>query len=53
MEYTYITECRETFKSLALAYVQAQDLTGLTPEEVLDLYSEALTRIYNHFEENG
>lgn len=52
MKYDYITETGETFKALALVYVQAQNLSGQTPEEILDMYDEALTRIHNHYEEN-
>ena len=53
MKYDYITDHQDVFKTLALAYVQAQDLSGRTPEEILDMYGETLTRIYTHFEENN
>lgn len=40
----------EDLKPVALAYVQGQDLTKLTPEEVLDLYDATLTKMWNHYE---
>ena len=36
------------FEALALLYVQSQDLSGKTPEELLDLYEDAVTRIREH-----
>lgn len=38
----------EEFKSLALIYVKAQNLTGRTPGQILDLYNSALEQIYIH-----
>ena len=32
-------------EALALIYVQAQDLTDVTPEELLSMYNDAYTRI--------
>lgn len=52
MKYDYITDPKVEFKALALAYVQGQDLSGKTPEEVLDMYDDALSRIYTRFEES-
>lgn len=48
MSYPNITDPINEFKSLALLYVQSRDLTGLTPEEILDMYSNALDRIIEH-----
>ena len=53
MEYTYIFDPKNEFKALALAYIQGQDLSECTPEEVLDAYSDALNRIWAHYEENN
>lgn len=39
------------FDTLTLLYLQNQDLTGLTPEQVLDKYDEAYDRIRNHYQE--
>lgn len=46
----------ETFRSfpeteseaLALLYVQSQDLTGVTPEGLLDMYQDAYQKIKAH-----
>lgn len=46
----------ETFRSfpeteseaLALLYVQSQDLTGITPEGLLDMYQDAYQKIKAH-----
>lgn len=35
-------------QALALLYVQNQDLSGLTPEEIYDKYRDAYERIYKH-----
>lgn len=48
MGYGYITDPENEFRQLALAYVKAQDLSGLTPEEILDMYDNALYRIWQH-----
>lgn len=48
-EKSYITDCAHHFPSLALAYVQGQDLRGRSPEEVLAMYDDALTRIWDAF----
>lgn len=53
MEYTYVTDPVNEFKALALAYIQGQDLTERTPEEALDMYSDALNRIWAHYEKNN
>lgn len=34
-------------QALALLYVQNQDLSGLTPEEIYDKYRDAYERIHN------
>ena len=47
---SYITNPTEELKTLALAYVQGQDLTKLSPEEVLDLYNATLTKMWRHYE---
>lgn len=33
------------FEALALLYIQNQDLSGLTPEEIYDKYHEAYNKI--------
>ena len=35
-------------QALALLYVQKQDLSGLTPEEIYDKYRDAYERICKH-----
>lgn len=52
MAYPYIVDPVEEFRALALAYVQGQDLTDCTPEEILDMYSEALDSIHEHYKKN-
>lgn len=52
MAYKTITDPLNEFKALALAYIQAQNLSSRAPEEILDMYSDALDRIYKHYEEN-
>lgn len=36
------------FEALAMLYLQNQDLSGLTPEEIYDKYQDAYERIYSH-----
>lgn len=36
------------FSALSMLYVQSQDLTGKTPEELLDMYDDAYQKIENH-----
>ena len=36
------------FQELALIYVKAQNLTGKTPEETLEMYQDAYDRICEH-----
>lgn len=52
MEINYITDPAKELRALAMAYVKGQDLSGCSPEEVLDMYSDALSRIWKHYEEN-
>lgn len=33
------------FEALALLYVQKQDLSGITPEQLLDMYEDAYQKI--------
>lgn len=35
-------------QALALLYVQNQNLSGLTPEEIYDKYRDAYKRIHDH-----
>ena len=35
-------------EALAMLYVQSQDLTDVTPEELLDKYQDAYKRIQEH-----
>lgn len=37
--------------ALAMLYMQNQDLTGKTPEELANMYSEARARIFSEFSE--
>ena len=37
-----------TVQALAFLYVQSQDLTGKTPEEISDMYNDAYERIQKH-----
>ena len=48
----YITNPLEDLKALALIYVQSHDLSSMTPEAVLNLYNETLTRMWTHYENN-
>lgn len=38
-------------EALAMLYVQTQDLSGLTPEQLLDKYQEAYDKIRVHYRE--
>lgn len=40
-------------EALALLYVQSQDLSGLSPEDVLDMYQDAYTKIRERSKENN
>ena len=35
-------------EALAMLYVQSQDLSGLTPEQLLDMYEEAYSKLREH-----
>ena len=37
---------RDAYEPLAILYVERQDLTGLTPEEIFEKYNDALERMY-------
>lgn len=39
------------YEALAMLYVQTQDLSGLTPEQLLDKYQEAYDKIRIHYKE--
>lgn len=39
------------YEALAMLYVQHQDLSGLTPEQLLDMYHEAYDKIRTHEKE--
>lgn len=39
------------YEALAMLYVQHQDLSGLTPEQFLDMYQEAYNKIRVHEKE--
>lgn len=39
------------YDALAMLYVQHQDLSGLTPEQLLDMYHEAYDKIRAHEKE--
>lgn len=39
-------------EALALLYVQNQDLSGLTPEEIYDKYRDAYERMYKYKKDN-
>ena len=36
------------FEALAMLYVENQDLSGLTPEQLLDMYDDAYEKIREH-----
>ena len=38
-------------EALAMLYLQNQDLSGLTPEELLDKYDDAYEKIKAHYRE--
>ena len=41
------------FEALAMLYMQHQNLSGLTPEQLLDKYQDAYTRIRDHERAKG
>lgn len=45
MEKYYVPYEPETFKQLALLYLQSKNLKGLSPEEIFDMYNTAYNRI--------
>lgn len=42
-EKSIFPSCKQ--EALAMAYVQAQDLSGKTPEEILEIYNSAYEKI--------
>mgnify|MGYP000162840993 CR=1 FL=1 len=38
-------------EALAMLYLQKQDLSNLSPEEVYDKYQDACDKIYKHYKE--
>lgn len=42
----------DKYEALAMLYVQHQDLSGLTPEQLFDKYQEAYDKIRAHEKEN-
>ena len=40
-----LTFTSDECKALAMLYVQNQDLSGLTPEQILDMYQDAYDKI--------
>lgn len=51
---TFATFPDSATEALAMLYVQNQDLSGITPESLLDMYQEAYQRIkaYNREKRN-
>lgn len=41
------------FEALAMLYMQHQNLSGLTPEQLLDKYQDAYARIRDHERAKG
>ena len=41
------------FEALTLLYLQQQDLSGLTPEQVLDKYQDAYSKMRDHERAKG
>lgn len=41
------------FEALAMLYMQHQNLSGLSPEQVLDKYQDAYSRIRDHERAKG
>lgn len=39
------------YEALAMLYVQHQDLSGLTPEQLFDMYQEAYEKMRTHEKE--
>ena len=51
MEYGHnITNPDEELKALALMYVQAHNLIGKEPGDLLDLYNSTLNKLHAHYE---
>lgn len=48
---TFHTFPETTAEALALLYVQNQDLSGITPEGLFDMYQDAYQRIKAHQKE--
>lgn len=46
----YITDPAEDIRTLALAYVQSQNLAAMRPEAVLNLYNDTLTKMWKQYE---
>lgn len=45
---------RETvFHDLVLLYLRSQDLSSLTPEELLDKYNDTYQKLKNQYKENA
>ena len=40
------------FEAIAMLYVQQQDLSGKTPEEIYDLYETTVDQLRTHYKEN-
>jgi len=40
-------------EALTMLYLQSQDLTNYSPEDLVDKYTEVLKRIRNRFSENA
>lgn len=40
----------EQFNSLVMLYLQNQNLAGLTPEQILDEYDKAYSKLRYHYE---
>lgn len=38
-------------EALAMLYLQNQDLSGLSPEQILDVYDEAYDKIKSHYKD--
>lgn len=48
---TFRTFPKDKFDALTILYLKNQDVTGLSPEELLDKYDEVYEKIKNHYKE--
>lgn len=48
---TFLTSPKDKFNALTILYLKSQDISGLSPEELLDKYDEVYEKIKSHYGE--